>query len=91
MHTLQTFYHFHHFLLMFSCRLFVQWVRRGFAKCGHPRWFSQLQARHYQTIPRFGSFESVQEKAEKFAFHVENHEFEKLHSRQSIVRDDDSL
>jgi len=91
MHTLQTFYRFHHFLLMFSCRLFVQWLRRSFAKYGHPRLFSQLKICKYQTNPRFGSFESVQEKAEKFALYVENHEFENLHSCQPIVHHDDSL
>jgi len=59
MHTLQTFYHFHPFLFMFSCRLFVQWVWRCFAKHGHPRLFSELQIRHNQTIPRFGSFDTL--------------------------------
>jgi len=75
MYILQIINHFHHLWLMFSCRLFVQWDRRRFAKYENPRLFSQFQILHFQTIQRFGSFESVQEKAEKFALHVENHEF----------------
>jgi len=66
--------HFHYFFLMFSCRLFVQLVRWSFAKHGHPGLFLQFQIRHYQIIPRFGSFESVHKKAEKY------HQFEKMHS-----------
>jgi len=83
--SLKTFLYFKHFFLMFPCRLCNQEAQRSFAKYGHPGLFSQHQIRYDQILPRFCLFESVHKQAEKFAFNIECHESDELHS-ESILK-----
>jgi len=83
--TLQAFLYVLYFFRIFPCRLF----RWSFAIYGHPGLLSR-QIRYNQIVPRFCPFESVHKQAEKFALNIEYHEFDKLHSIQPHVQQDDT-
>jgi len=86
MHTLQTFYHFPHFFLMFSCGLCVQVVSSGFggvlqnmATWGPPRVVLAIP-----DSPR-SDFPEIRQFWIRFALYVEHHECEKLHSLTNCI------
>jgi len=75
---------------MFPCRLFVQGTTRSFAEYGHPELLSQCQIRYDPSVPRFCPFVSLHKQTEKLALNIVCYEFYKLHSRQPLVKQDDT-